>query len=100
MFPKITNNIRSNDLVQLMKRCGANYAFIDYPDCIRYIISLQELSLGYLLIYQSNVCNIACKVANIPFGHQDTVESLITRAISNFRILSDELDLNSMVCPP
>lgn len=95
----VPGNMRSRELIETLNENNSQYAVFDQPECLRYIISIVELELGYLRVYECDRNNVASRVGELPFGYQDTVLTIIARGKSRAKDLDPTLDLTNIVCP-
>lgn len=94
---KVSDITRTYALWEALSEANDEYAYIDYPECTRYIIWTGLAHLGYYRIYKTDRNNIAESYGNVLVGHQDSVRTLIIRANSRKVVLDSPLDLSSKV---
>lgn len=96
---RVPGNMRSRQMIETLNENNSQYAVLDQPECLRYIISIVELELGYLRVYECDRSNVASRVGELPFGYQDTVLTIITRGKARCKDLEPPVDLTDIVCP-
>jgi hypothetical protein len=94
---KVTDITRSQDMILALQEAGLTYAYVDYPCNTRYIISIENWELGYLIVYKTDPNNVAIQDGHVPVGHQDTVQHLVIRGNSRAVSYENPIDLSTAI---
>lgn len=97
---KVSSITRSFELIDGLNEAGTDYAYLDDPDGIRWIIFAgpYRQGLGHFWVYEADRCNVTEKYGTTLYGHQDTVRTIINRANTKPVFLSEEIDLTDEIC--
>lgn len=100
MMIKVSSITRSFQLVDALNEAGTDYAYLDDPEGIRWIIFAgpYRKGLGHFWVYEADRCNVTEKYGTTLYGHQDTVRTIITRANTKPVFLDEAIDLTELVC--